>query len=128
MSGIACLYLLLQRANAFAPDVTPPERLRQWTAVFFAVLAVGHLWYLPATVFTSGDDFTVCMLVGGLFDCMTTIPVTIVLLLCMLQDKQRPLWPVGLMMLPLVVLSVAGIVSRSLAYMPWMYGYLICCW
>ena len=49
----ACLYLLLRRANAIAPEVTSPVRLRRWTAAFFAVLAIGHLWYLPAAVWQS---------------------------------------------------------------------------
>ena len=120
----ACLYLVLRRANAFAPEVTPPVRLRRWTAAFFAVLAIGHLWYLPAAVLTD-EDITVFMLVGGLLDCVTVIPLVTVLLLCMLQDRQRPLWPVGVMTAPLVVLMVAGIVNRSEAYMPVAYGYLL---
>ena len=120
----ACLYLLLRRANAIAPEVTSPVRLRRWTAAFFAVLAIGHLWYLPAAVLTD-EDITVCMLVGGLLDCVTVIPLVTVLLLCMLQDRQRPLWPVGVMTAPLVVLMVAGIVNRSEAYMPVAYGYLL---
>ena len=33
---IACCYLLLRRGNAFAPDNTPPLRLRRWTAAFIA--------------------------------------------------------------------------------------------
>lgn len=125
VAGIACLYLLLRRANAFAPDVTPPERLRRWTTVFFAVLAIGHLWYLPAAVLTSSDELVVCLLVGGLLDSVTMIPLTIVLQLCMLQDRRRPLWPVGVMTIPLAVLMVAGIVTRSTAYMPMAYGYLL---
>ena len=120
----ACLYLLLRRANAIAPEVTSPVRLRRWTAAFFAVLAIGHLWYLPAAVLTD-EDFTVCMLVSGLLDCVTVIPLVTVLLLCMLQDRQRPLWPVGVMTAPLVVLIVAGIVNRSEAYIPMVYGYLL---
>ena len=120
----ACLYLLLRRANAIAPEVTSPVRLRRWTAAFFAVLAIGHLWYLPAAVLTD-EDITVCMLVGGLLDCVTVIPLVTVLLLCMLQDRQRPLWPVGVMTAPLVVLMVAGIVNRSEAYIPMVYGYLL---
>ena len=120
----ACLYLLLRRANAIAPEVTSPVRLRRWTAAFFAVLAIGHLWYLPAAVLTD-EDITVFMLVGGLLDCVTVIPLVTVLLLCMLQDRQRPLWPVGVMTAPLVVLMVAGIVNRSEAYMPVAYGYLL---
>ena len=121
---IACLYLMLRRGNAIAPEVTSPVRLRRWTAAFFAVLAIGHLWYLPAAVLTD-EDFTVCMLVGGLLDCVTVIPLVTVLLLCMLQDRQRPLWPVGVMTAPLVVLIVAGIVNRSEAYIPMVYGYLL---
>ncbi len=35
LSLIACCYLLFRRANAIAPDVTPPARLRRWTAAFF---------------------------------------------------------------------------------------------
>ena len=104
----ACLYLLLRRGNAFAPEVTPPMRLRRWTAAFFAVLVVGHFWYLPTAVLTD-EDVKMCMLVGGLLDCMTIGPLVLVLLLCMLQDRRRPLWPVGLMTVPHVVLMVAGI-------------------
>ena len=120
----ACLDLLLRRGNAFAPEVTPPMRLRRWTAAFFAVLVVGHFWYLPAAVLTD-EDVKMCMLVGGLLDCVTVIPLVTVLLLCMLQDRQRPLWPVGVMTAPLVVLIVAGIVNRSEAYIPMVYGYLL---
>ena len=65
------------------------------------------------------------MLVSGLLDCVTVIPLVTVLLLCMLQDRQRPLWPVGVMTAPLVVLIVAGIVNRSEAYIPMVYGYLL---
>ncbi len=47
---MACCYLLFRRANAIAPDVTPPVRLRRWTAAFFATVALCHLWYLPVMV------------------------------------------------------------------------------
>ena len=40
---IACLYLMLRRGNAIAPEVTSPVRLRRWTAAFFAVLAIGRM-------------------------------------------------------------------------------------
>jgi hypothetical protein len=33
---LASCYLLFRRANAIAPNVTPPVRLRRWTAAFFA--------------------------------------------------------------------------------------------
>ena len=33
---LASCYLLFRRANAIVPNVTPPVRLRRWTAAFFA--------------------------------------------------------------------------------------------
>ena len=121
----ACLYLLLRRGNAFAPEVTPPLRLRRWTAAFFGVIAAGHLWYLPAAVLTSDDDIMLSMLIGALLDCMLMIPLTLVVMLCMLQDRRRPLWPVGVMVAPLVVGIAVYIGSRSEGMLPWLYGYFL---
>ena len=125
MALIACLYLLLRRGNAFVPDVTPPMRLRQWTAAFFAIMALGHLWYLPSVVFTSSDNILLFNLIGGLLDCMLTIPLALIVMLCMLQDRQRPLWPVGVMVAPLVAGVVVCIVTRSEVLMPWLRGYFM---
>ena len=47
LSLIACCYLLFRRANAIAPDITPPARLRRWTAVFFGAMTLSHVWYMP---------------------------------------------------------------------------------
>jgi hypothetical protein len=43
MSLIASIYLLLRRGNAFTLDITPPLRLRRWTAALFAALAFSHV-------------------------------------------------------------------------------------
>jgi len=43
LSLVACFYLLFRRGNAFARDITPPVRLRRWTAVFFAAMTLSHL-------------------------------------------------------------------------------------
>jgi hypothetical protein len=56
---IASCYLLLRRGNAFAPDNTPPIRLRRWTAAFFASMALAHLWYLPTAFPTSSGNVPV---------------------------------------------------------------------
>ena len=125
MATIACLYLLLRRGNAFAPDVTPPARLRRWTAVFFAVIALGHLWYLPPVMLTSADAILLSLLIGALLDCLLTVPLAIVILLCMLQDRQRPLWPVWVMMLPTIVGMVYCIVTCSDAILPMLRIYLL---
>jgi AraC-like DNA-binding protein len=125
MAVIACLYLLLRRSNVIAPDVTSPVRLRRWTAAFFAVLALGHLWYIPAAVLTSSEDVMLSMLIGALLDCMMVIPLAIIVMLCMLQDRRRPLWPVSLMVAPLIVGAVVCIVTRSDALIPILRLYFV---
>ena len=125
MAAIASIYLLFRRGNAFAADVTPPRRLRRWTAAFFCVIAAGHLWYLPAAVLTSDDDIMLSLLIGALLDCMLMIPLTLIVMLCMLQDRRRPLWPMGVMVAPLVVGIAVYIGSRSEGMLPWLYGYFL---
>ena len=125
ISALASIYLLFRRGNAFAADVTPPRRLRRWTATFFGVIAAGHLWYLPAAVLTSDDDIMFSLLLGALLDCMLAIPLALIVMLCMLQDRRRPLWPVGVMVAPLVVGIAVYIGSRSEGMLPWLYGYFL---
>ncbi len=125
MAVIASCYLLLRRGNAFAPEITPPARLRRWTAAFFASIALNHLWYMPIMFLTSSDDIQTTDLIGGLLDCMTVIPLAIVVLLTMLQDRRRPLWPVALMMAPLVAGGAFSIAQRSYTLLPMMYVYFL---
>ena len=125
MAMIAGCYLLFRRGNAFAPDITPPLRLRRWTAVFFGALALSHLWYLPAYFLTSSDDVMLANHVAGLLDCLTAIPLAIVVLLTMLQDRRRPLWPVAVIVAPLVVGMAWSVATRSGALVPVLIGYLL---
>ena len=125
LAALGCVYLLFRRGNAFAADVTPPLRLRRWTAAFLAVIALGHVWYLPAMVFSSSEAVERWMLIGALLDCLLTIPVALVVMLCMLQEKRRPLWPVWLAMVPLVIMMGVSIANRSEALLPWMQGYFL---
>ena len=118
ISAVACLYLLLRRSNVFAPGVKTFERLRRWAILFLAVLFLGHLWYVPVTIFTSKDAIMTALLIGAFLDCITVIPLSIVILLCMLQDRRRPLWPVAIMTIPMVAMVVACMVQRSLALVP----------
>jgi AraC-like DNA-binding protein len=128
LSLIACCYLLFRRANAIAPDVTSPVRLRRWTAAFFAAIALCHLWYLPTFFLTSSDDMMLSFLIAGLLDCMTVIPLTIVVLLVMLQDRRRPLWPVALMVAPLIAGLAWCIATRSYTLLPVLYVYFLLMW
>jgi len=102
LAMMASCYLLLRRGNAFDPGITPPLRLRRWTATLFAAITLSHVWYLPMYILTSKDWVNLIYLVGGLLDTMTVIPLAIVILLVMLQDRRRPLWPIGVLVAPLV--------------------------
>ena len=113
MAMMASCYLLFRGGNAFAPDITPPVRLRRWTAAFFAAIALCHLWYLPTYFLSSSDDRMLGYLIAGLLDCMTAIPLAIVVLLVMLQDRRRPLWPVCAMVMPLIVGRAWCVATRS---------------
>ena len=125
MALIASCYLLLRRGNAFAPDITPPVRLRRWVAVFFACIALGHVWYLPTYFLSSSDDVVLFGLIGSLLDCLTFFPLEIVVLLAMLQDRHRPLWPVSLMLAPPIAGMAWGVISRSDALMPLIRIYFL---
>ena len=124
-SVIACVYLLFRRGNAFAPDVTTSPRLRRWTLAFFASVALGHVWYMPVIYLTSEEDILQASMFGGMLDFMTIFPFAIMILLAMLQDRQRPLWPAFVMVAPLVAGMVYGMVTRSDAIIPVLQAYLL---
>ena len=124
----ACCYLLFRRSNGIAPDITPPVRLRRWTAAFFAAIALCHLWYLPTYFLTSPDDMMLGSLIAGLLDSMTVIPLAIVILLVMLQDRKRSLWPIALMVAPLIAGNVWGIAACSYALLPVLFVYFLLMW
>ena len=125
MNVIACLYLLFRRSNAIAPNITSPVRLRQWTAAFFAASALSHMWNLPVYLLTSSSDVMQSYLVGALLDCMTVGPLAIVILFVMMQDRRRPLWPVAVMFVPAIVVMALCVASRSDAFLPILYAYVI---
>ena len=125
VSAVACVYLLLRRGNAFTRRISTPKRLRRWTAAFFGILTAGHLWYLPGTMMADGDAAALWMLIGALLDFMLTMPLALVVMLCMLQDRKRPLWIAWLITAPLIILSAVSVGMRSYALVPWMQGYFL---
>ena len=50
------LYLWLRRNNGIASDVTPPKALRRWTAAFFIMSALSHVWWYVLGVYWLEDD------------------------------------------------------------------------
>lgn len=128
LSLMACCYLLFRRANAIAPDVTPSVRLRRWTAAFFAAISFCHLWYLPMYFLTSPDDVMQGYLITGLLDGMTIIPLTIAVLLAMLQDRRRPLWPIAVIVAPLIAGLAWCVTTGSESLLPVLFTYFLLMW
>ena len=105
VSVVLCLYLLLCRGKAIAPDIKSPARLRRWAAALFGVMALAHIWWI---LFYTYSDDTSSVIYGLLvaIDCMVLPPVFVGTLLTMLQDRRRPLWPIFVVMTPCAVIAV----------------------
>lgn len=105
VSVVLCLYLLLCRGKAIAPDIKPPARLRRWAAALFGVMALAHIWWI---LFYTYSDDTRSVIYGLLvaIDCMVLPFVFVGTLLTMLQDRRRPLWPIVVVMTPCAVIAV----------------------
>ena len=122
---IASCYLLFRRSNAIAPDVTSSVRLRRWTGLFFASTVLNHVWYMPIFFLSSSENIVMTDLIGGLLDSMTVFPLAIIVLFVMLQDRRRPLWPVAVMMAPLVAGGAWFVATRSYAHQSIVYAYFL---
>ncbi len=125
MALMASCYLLFRRGNAFAPEIMPPVRLRRWAAVLFASITLSHAWYMSIIFLKSADSVKIVDLIGGMLDCMTFFPLAIILLLTMLQDRRRPLWPVAVVIAPLVVGNALCVTTSSYALYPIIHGYFL---
>ncbi|MBR1933125.1 MAG: helix-turn-helix transcriptional regulator [Prevotella sp.] len=117
VAAILFLYILLRRGNAFAANITPPLRLRRWAAAFFAVAAVGHLWWFLLYTF-SGFTRSWGFVELVVLDCFMMLTTVYGTLLSMLQDRRRPVWPFVAAMAPIVVLGGLQIVWPGTNFVP----------
>lgn len=90
---MAGIYLGLRRSNAIAPSVNPPKALRQWTAAFFVTAAMSHVWWFVLGTYWLADDRLVRNIICIMLDHITLVPLVMALLVRMLQDCQRKIWP-----------------------------------
>ena len=128
---LAALYLVLRRGNAFAPDITPPVRLRRWAAAFFVTVALGHVWWLFFYVYSrdfhsmDGVFRSAGYMAVVVLDCVTLLTTLAGTLLSMLQDRRRPMWPVFVAMISFVALGGVLIVHPSLQIMLVVVAYVL---
>ena len=116
LAVVAALYLTFRHANAIAPGVTSPKALRLWTAAFFLASAMSHVWWYVLGVCWLTDDRLVRNITVIMLDHITLVPLVIAVLLTLLQDSRRPLWPWLLAQAPVVVAAIMGISMHSMFY------------
>ena len=107
------LYLWLRRSNAIAPGITPPRALRHWTAAFFITAALSHVWWYVLGIHWLTDDRLVRNITAVTLDHITLVPLVMALLLRMLQDRKRRIWPWVLGQIPIIVFAAIGIVRHN---------------
>ena len=137
LAVLAAVYLLFRRRNVFMRERGPecmtiesprepvrighplPSslRLRRWTAVLMLTMAASHVWWYAIGQWWLADDWLVRTILVIMLDYTTLVPLTMGMLLAMLQDRRRPLWPWLVMHLSVVISGVAGMVQRS-----WFFG------
>jgi AraC-like DNA-binding protein len=121
LSMAAAFYLLLRRSNAIAPGVTPPKRLRLWAAAIMLESVFSHiLWLLYFCHPSALVYIIVCTL-----DILLLIPIIAGILLSMLQDRHRPVWPVAVALVPAIVLAALNIIYKENAFLTWQSIYVI---
>ena len=115
---VAAVYLLFRRGNAVAGnEVTTSPVLRRWTAALMLAIMGSHVWWCALGTVWLTDDRLVRNITAILLDHMTLVPLTMAVLLRMLQDRRRPVWLWLLVQVPVVVFGVMGLAGRD-----WFYG------
>ena len=109
----AGVYLWMRQSNAIAPAVTPPKSLRRWTAAFFFMAAISHVWWYVIGIYWLSDDRLVRNIICVMLDHITLVPLVIALLLRLLQDQQRRIWPWVMTQTLIIGAAVVGISTRS---------------
>ena len=89
----AGFYLWLRRSNAIAPSVNPPKALRRWTAAFFMMAAMSHVWWYALGIYWLADDRLTRNIICIMLDHIMLVPLAMAFLLRILQDRQRWIWP-----------------------------------
>ncbi len=116
---LAAVCMLWRRGNAFVgEEIKTSHRLRRWTAALMATMAASHVWWYVIGTWWLTDDWLVRTITVIMLDHATLVPLVMGVLLAMLQDRRRSLWPWLVAQVPVVVFAFVGIDRRS-----WFFGY-----
>ena len=123
MALLAAVYLWLRSGNAINQNMESPKELRRWAAAFLTSVAASHVWWARLGTVWLTDDQLVRNIVAITLDRVTFVPLMMCVLLRMLQDRRRPLWPVAVAMLPFVAVAVVSISTRNDNFEWFVEGY-----
>ena len=124
LAAFACFYLLTGHVNPFMGNVTPPKRLRRWTAAFMAVVLGSHLWWLPDSLGII-KIYSGLHIISSILDCALLVPVMLSMPLTMLQDRRRPLWPLFVVVIPAALGLLAYLFHNDYTVMVFVRFYLL---
>ncbi|MCR4810410.1 MAG: AraC family transcriptional regulator [Prevotella sp.] len=116
LAFLVCCYFLFTRGNIFSSKYAPPKELRHWAAAFMASVVASHIWWYVLGIHLLVDDRFARNLTGITLDRLTFVPLMMCVLVRMLQDRRRPLWPIALAFAPVVVFALVCIVTRFDAF------------
>lgn len=112
MAMLAGMYLWFRHINIIASHIESPYRLRIWAGAFLLAMAASHIWWvLPGQVWLTDYRLEWILILIAL-DNMTLVPLVMAMLLRMMQDRQRPLWPIFATIVPTAVIATVGIVKH----------------
>ena len=111
LAVVAGLYLWLRRSNGILPDITPPKALRRWTAAFFLMAALSHVWWYVLGVYWLTDDRLVRNIVAVTLDHVLLVPLVMAMLLRLLQNRRHRLWPWFLTQVRPSIFSISRMVA-----------------
>ncbi|MBO4802532.1 MAG: hypothetical protein J5545_11840 [Bacteroidaceae bacterium] len=79
-------------------------------------MAASHVWWYAIGQWWLADDWLVRTILVIMLDHSTLVPLAMGVLLAMLQDRHRPLWPWLVVQLPVVMFAIVGMGERSKLY------------
>lgn len=123
MAVLAGLYLWLRSGNAVNREMESPKELRRWAAAFLASVAASHVWWAMLGTVWLTDDRLTRNIIAITLDRISFIPLMMCVLLRMLQDRRRPLWPIAIAMVPFIVVAIVSIVTHNNSFEWFVEGY-----